>query len=153
MTTETTPGPKPIMRNIAAVVVGIVIGSIVNGGLVAVGPAIFPLPEGAEPTENTMQAAIDALKANIHRYSTGSLLMPIIAHAAGTLAGAFAAAKIAGSRHFGLAMTIGVFFLVGGTVMCWLLPAPVWVEATDLLLAYVPMAWLGWKLSGKATPA
>ena len=41
------------MRNIAAVIVGIVIGSIVNGGLVAVSPSIFPLPEGAEPAENT----------------------------------------------------------------------------------------------------
>lgn len=153
MTTETTPGTNPIMRNIAAVIVGIVIGSIVNGGLVAVSPSIFPLPEGAEPAENTMQAAIDALKANIHRYSTGSLLMPIIAHAAGTLAGAFVAAKVAGSRHFTFAMAIGVFFLVGGAVMCWILPAPVWVEVTDLLLAYVPMAWLGWKLSGRANLA
>ena len=43
-------------------------------------------------------------------------------------------------------MTIGVFFLIGGTMSVFMLPAPVWFEILDLSLAYIPMGWLGGKL-------
>jgi hypothetical protein len=31
----------------------------------------------------------------------------------------------------------------------FLLPAPVWFCAVDLLLAYLPMAWLGQSIAGR----
>ena len=74
--------------------------------------------------------------------------MPIIAHALGSLVGAFVAAKIAGSNHKILALAVAVFFLLGGIYMVYLIPeAPLWMKATDILLAYIPMGWLGWKLA------
>jgi len=35
-----------------------------------------------------------------------------------------------------------VFFLCGGVMASVMIPAPSWFIATDLLLAYLPMAWL-----------
>ena len=72
-----------------------------------------------------------------------NFLFPFLAHALGTLSGAFIAAKIAASRPMILAMVIGVFFLIGGIMMVSMVGGPIWFNATDLLLAYIPMGYLG----------
>jgi hypothetical protein len=64
------------------------------------------------------------------------------------LVGAFLTAKIAGTNNFKLAMVIGVWFLIGGITMIYMVGGPLWFQATDVLLAYIPMAWLGAKLAG-----
>lgn len=74
--------------------------------------------------------------------------MPFLAHAIGTLVGAFLAAKIAASHGLKLSLSIGVLFLVGGIQMSMMLPAPMWFDVLDLGVAYLPMGWLGWKLAG-----
>jgi hypothetical protein len=48
------------------------------------------------------------------------------------------------------AYIIGAFFFVGGVAACFMIPAPFWFIAADLLLAYFPMAWLAVKLTGAA---
>jgi hypothetical protein len=42
---------KPLVRNIAAVLVGFIVGNLVNIGLVNMGPLIVPLPEGADVSD------------------------------------------------------------------------------------------------------
>lgn len=133
----------PVLRNILAVVVGLVLGNIVNGGLVSLGPHIIPTPEGADIT------SIEGMKRTMHLFEGKHYMMPFLAHALGTLAGAFLTAKLAISNHKRLAMIIGFFFLIGGTIMVIWLPAPLWFEILDLTIAYIPMAWLGIKLAGK----
>jgi len=45
------------------------------------------------------------------------------------------------------AMAIGFAFLAGGVMMVLMLPAtPVWFILLDLIVAYLPMAYLGYKL-------
>ena len=46
-------------------------------------------------------------------------------------------------------MSIGVFFLIGGTIMTYILPAPVSFICTDLIAAYIPMGYLGWLIAEK----
>jgi hypothetical protein len=41
---------------------------------------------------------------------------------------------------------IGVIFLCGGVAASFMIPAPAWFIALDLLAAYLPMAWLGIQL-------
>jgi uncharacterized membrane protein YqgA involved in biofilm formation len=76
-------------------------------------------------------------------------LFPFFAHAMGTLSGAYIAAKFAASYRMILAICIGIFFLLGGISMVFIMPAPVWFIVADLSLAYIPMGWVGWKLSGQ----
>ncbi len=60
--------------------------------------------------------------------------------------GAAVASAIAASHQFTFAMGVGVFFLLGGIVNVYLLPSPTWFNVVDLAGAYVPMAWIGWRL-------
>ena len=66
----------------------------------------------------------------------------MLAHAVGTLAGALAAYLIAGSYKAQIAYVIGAVFLFGGVAASFMIPAPTWFIALDLLAAYLPMAWL-----------
>lgn len=128
------------LRNVLAVVAGVVVGGAVNMALITVSGSVIPLPEEVDPAD------LESLKANIDRFEPRHFLMPFLAHALGTLVGAFLAARLAASRRTALALGIGVFFLLGGVANAFLLPAPGWFLAADLLLAYLPMAWIGGRL-------
>jgi hypothetical protein len=133
---------KPIAKNILAVLAGIIVGSIVNMGLVTIGPLVVPLPEGADVS--TMEKLRDSMKL----FTPVNFAVPFVAHALGTLVGAFVAAKLAASHPLKLAIGVGVFFLVGGIAAAFMLGGPVWFIVADLLVAYIPMSYLGAVLAG-----
>ena len=76
-------------------------------------------------------------------------MVPFLAHALGTFVGAFIASVISSSHQFLFAIVIGCFYLMGGIMMVFMLPSPMWFNVLDLTLAYIPMGWLSWKLSEK----
>lgn len=49
------------------------------------------------------------------------------------------------------AMVIGAWFLIGGIVMIANVGGPLWYSAIDLVLAYLPMGFLGGMLGGRGT--
>lgn len=126
-----------IIRNILAVIAGIIIGSIVNMGIITISGSIIPPPEGADVT------TMEGLKASMHLFKPINFFFPFWAHAIGTLAGALIAAFIAATHKMTLALVIGLFFLLGGITNILLLPSPTWFAIVDIAGAYLPMAWLG----------
>lgn len=134
----------PIIRNLLAVVAGIIIGSLVNAGLVGFLPTIIGTPEGVDMND------LESIKANIGNFELKHFMSPFLAHALGTLVAAFIAARFGATRHLLLALTPGFFFLLGGLGMVVLLPeSPLWFKVLDLGLAYMPAAYLGYLLSGQ----
>ena len=133
----------PILKNILAVIAGAIIGSAVNIFLVNIGPMIIPAPEGADVT------TMEGLAETMHLFEPKHFIFPFLAHALGTLVGAAIAAMIAANRKQTYAIVIGVFFLVGGTLNVLWLPSPAWFNVVDLIFAYIPMGWLGYKLYQK----
>lgn len=131
---------KDILRNVLAVVLGFVVGSVVNMSIIIIGNMVVPLPEGVDMSD--MEKAAE----NIHLLTPANFAVPFFAHALGTLAGAFVATKLAVSRKFMLAMIIGAFFFLGGAMVVAMLGGPVWFAVLDLVVAYFPMAYLGGKL-------
>ena len=131
---------NPILKNIIAVVTGLIAGSAVNMGLIMISGSIISPPDGADVT--TMEGLLDAM----HLFEPKHFLMSFLAHALGTFIGAVVAAKIAANNKMKFALAIGCFFLIGGIINVILLPSPVWFTLTDLILAYIPMAYLGGKL-------
>jgi hypothetical protein len=129
------------MKNVVAVVSGIIAGMIVNMGLIILGSSIIELPEGTNPMDP------ESIKANIHLFEAKHYIFPFLAHALGTLVGAYIVARVAHTYKFKLAIAIGVFFLFGGIWNAMSLPAPSWFIVLDLVCAYIPMGWLGWKLN------
>ncbi len=136
---------NPTLRNILAVIVGFLVGSVVNLGLVETGMAVVPLPEGADVS--TMDGLREAMKS----FTPANFIFPFLGHALGTLAGAFVAAKIAASHKMKFAIGIGVCFLIGGIAMVSMCGGPLWFIAADLL-AYLPMGFLGGTLAHGKKP-
>jgi len=66
------------------------------------------------------------------------------------LVGAYLSARIAASHKMKFALGIGMFFLIGGISMVFMMPAPVWFVLLDLSVAYIPMGWLSGKLATKS---
>ena len=136
---------NPIVRNILAVIGGLAVGSAVNMGIIMLASSIIPPPEGVDVMDP------ESIKNLMHLFEPKHFIGPFLAHALGTLAGAFLAARIATSNKMNYALGIGLFFLIGGIVNVNILPAPTWFAVLDLLGAYFPAAWLGgtWAMSKK----
>jgi len=129
---------KTIFKNILAILGGVVIGMVVNMGLIITGNQLIPFEEGMNP--------MNAMSWEIKYF-----IFPFLAHSIGTFSGAYIAAKFSASYHMLFAICIGIFFLSGGISMVFILPAPVWFVVVDLVLAYIPMGWLGWKINNLIT--
>lgn len=136
------------LRNILGTLAGLAVGGSVNMALVALGARLLPPPPGVDANDPA------SIEAHITAYSPAQLMVPFVAHAAGTLAGAWLAARLSATRPLFAASVVGAFFLLGGVVMVRAVPStPVWFAALDLGLAYGPMALAGWRLSGRRRPA
>ncbi len=126
-----------LLRNVLAILVGLVIGGSVNMALISISPALIPPPAGLDVTH------AESLAKAMHLFEPRHFVMPFLAHALGTFAGALAAFLIAATYRVQVAYAIGVVFFCGGVAASFMIPAPVWFIALDLLFAYLPMAWLG----------
>ena len=125
-----------ILRNILAVVVGLVLGSVVNMSLIMLAPSVIPPPPGVDMT------TAEGLAKGMPLLEAKHFAFPFLAHALGTLAGALVAFLIAGRHHAVLAFAVAVVFLAGGIAAAFMIPAPAWFIGLDLVVAYIPMAWL-----------
>ncbi|WP_177766040.1 hypothetical protein [Flavobacterium sp. I3-2] len=134
---------KKILLNILAVILGLFIGGFVNMSIINISGSIIPPPNGIDITTE------EGLKAAIPLFEPKHFLFPFLAHAIGTLVGAFITALIAKTYRKILALVIGLAFLIGGIMMVFMVPSPTWFTLTDLILAYIPMAFLGYSFAFK----
>lgn len=128
-----------MLRNILAVLAGAILCVVLNGLLLGLLMKLIPAPLGFDP-ENV--ATFGLLKGK-------HLLSPFLAHALPSLVGGFVAARLAATHQMSMALVVGGLHLVGGIAAVYMIPAPLWFEVADLVLAYLPMAWLGGKLGGR----
>jgi hypothetical protein len=132
-------------RLLLAVVVGFVLGCVVNMGLVMISGKVIPPPEGADIT------TMEGLKKSIHLFEPKHFVFPFLAHAVGTVAGAAVAAAIAPGKSKIAALIVGGLFLAGGIANFAMLPSPVWFIILDLAIAYLPTAFLGLAIARRFT--
>ena len=95
---------KVITKNVVALIVGILIGSIVNMALIIVSSPVIPPPEGVD-VKNA-----ESLRSSIHLFEPRHFVFPFLAHALGALIGSFIAALMAATHRSKLALAVGVFF-------------------------------------------
>lgn len=135
-----------ILRILLAVVLGFLIGSAVNMGLITAGGSLVPPPPGSD------LSTMEGLRAAMPAFGASHFVFPFLAHALGTLAGALVASLVAPRGGRVPAAAVGGLFLLGGIANVILLPAPLWFCVLDLTLAYLPMAWLGHAIAGRLRP-
>lgn len=128
---------NPVLRNLIAVLIGAIVGGYVNMQLVELGHSIFPLGENLDPED------FEAFKAAMATAGNEHFIFPFLAHAVGTLVGATLASLLAVSHQMKYALGIGGFFLLGGIAANVMIPGPWWFSVADLLIAYIPMGYLG----------
>ncbi|MBM9500426.1 hypothetical protein JWG44_09230 [Leptospira sp. 201903071] len=124
------------LRNILSVFAGLILGSVVNMGLITVSGHIIPAPEGADVT------TMEGLKASIHLFQPKHFIFPFLAHALGTFTGSIVTAIFCINHKAKFAFVIGFFFLAGGIANILMLPSPTWFIVLDLVCAYLPMSYI-----------
>ena len=129
-----------IIKNTLAVIAGWIGGSIINMGLIKTGHMIFPI-EGLDPNDMVAFAAI------MPTLEFEYFIFPFLAHALGTLVGATIAGLIAVNHKMKFSLAIGGLFLIGGIMVNYMLPGPLWFTVADIVIAYIPMAWIGGKIA------
>ena len=134
---------NPVLRNILAVLIGAIVCMVLNGLLLGVMMKAIPPPTGFDPNDLASYSLLEARH----------LMSPFVAHAVPSLIGGLLAALIAATRKMTFALLVGGLHLIGGIAAAFLIPAPAWFIALDLVVAYLPMAWLGGKLGTRAFQA
>lgn len=135
---------KTILRNIGAVILGLVVGNALNMALVIASPHVIPPPAGVDVMDSK------SLSASIHLFEPKHFVFPFLAHALGTLAGALTAFLVAASYRSVFAYAMGAIFLAAGTAaFIFMIPAPAWFIVVDLAAAYLPMAFIGIQLGSR----
>ena len=129
-----------LLRNVLALLTGLVIGSAVNMALIMLSPSIIAPPAGVDVSN------AESLSKAMHLFEPRHFIMPFLAHALGTLAGALVAYQLVAGSKARIAYVIGIAFLCGGIAASFMIPAPAWFIALDLLAAYLPMAWLATRI-------
>lgn len=126
-----------MVRNIVAIVVGLVAGFLVAAGGLALGNYIYPVPEDL----NT--ADIEAMKAFLSKAPVGQLLFVI----ASEFAGATVAITLTGiiARHQIICgVLVGIFFLGAAVVNLISIPHPQWMAvATPFVYTIAVFCGLG----------
>ena len=129
------------MKSILLSIVGLILGAVTNSLLIQLGDKLIAGPAGQDiSTEAGLKAAMSHMEPK-------HFLFPFLAHAFGTFVGAFFVSKMKIERSLIHAMAIGFAFLAAGVMMVIMLPeTPLWFTLADLLLAYLPTAYLGHRL-------
>lgn len=133
----------PILKNVLAVLAGVLIGGALNMAIIMVSSSIIPPPEGAD------LKTMEGLKTSMHLMEPKHFLMPFLAHALGSLVGAIITAFIVPKQKMVYAIGIAVWFMIGGVMNIFMLPSPTWFTVIDLVGAYLPMGLLGGLLAQK----
>ncbi len=132
---------SPRVRTIVFIIVGLVVGSIVNMILVRLGITLVTPPAGAD------MSTPEGIKAAMPLFSAQHFIFPFLAHALGVLVGAYVATRWSHSASRTPAIIVASLFFIGGLAAVFMMPgAPMWFIALDLVVAYYPMGMLGYRL-------
>jgi len=133
-------------NSIVIFILALFTGMGVNMGMLFLGSWLIPIPQGLDTS--TREGLRDALPLLEARH----FLFPFLAHAMGTLTGAFLVTGYAKTDTFRYSMLMAGLFFLGGFSTIVGMPSPVWFSITDLVLAYFPMAWVAHNFAKKLKP-
>jgi hypothetical protein len=129
------------LKNFILFLVAVLFGAVFNSLVLNLGMKIIPPPEGFDM--NNPSELAKAMKVMEVRH----FVFPFLAHALGTLLGVICFTYFSRSNKLLFPMLIAGLFFAGGLYMVIILPAPIWFNLVDLVLAYFPMAIIGFKLA------
>jgi hypothetical protein len=134
---------KKTIYTVLWVVLSLVFGSLINGLIIYIAPLIIKYPVGVSfaTEESTIQSM--KLLHPIH------FIIPFVAHALGIFISTLLMAIYVKNNFLKLAIFISVLYLFAGVLNVIMYPSPIWFIVLDLVVAYIPIGYLGAKLGVK----
>ena len=127
-------------RSILAVIAGVVFGGILVWAVEKIGHAVYPLPEGFDPTD------MEQLKVIVQQLPVGALLFVLLAWAVGSLGGGALAAWLARRAGVNHALIVGGILMLFSIINMFMIPHPTWFWIAGLLV-FLPAAYLGARIA------
>lgn len=127
-----------MIRNICAVLIGLVAGMAVNMAIVMLSTVLYPMPEGVGFNDR------EGLAAYIETLPVTAFLIVMLAHLGQAFVGGWIAAIISRNSSMLVAMVVGILTLLAGLYNLSTLPAPAWMWIEVPL--YLVAAWAAARL-------
>ena len=134
-----------VVRNIGAVVIGVLFGGIINWYIGILNVQFFPLPEGM--TFISLMQDQEAFTAWINSLPQTAFILVLVAHLSQAFFGGYVAAFISKRNVMCVAMVVGGITLLAGLMNMAQIPAPLWLWIEMPL--YLVVAWYAGKLELK----
>lgn len=135
-----------MLRRILAITAGIAVFTIVVMLMDSVSHQLHPMPHGMDPQDHGM------MMQHMAAAPFGVMFAVMLGWIIGTLAGAFAAAKISTTHKRLAAGIVGALAFAGTTMNVFMLPHPWWMIVGGLAGIAVA-AHVGWKLGDRGYDA
>lgn len=137
-----------VLRNIAAVVAGVLAGGMAVAVIEGIAGAIFPIPIPPDQKGNI----VEWLKTNMDKVPFEAMLLVTLAWFAGTLVATVIAGLVAGSRKLLIAFIAGDLMLIVTLINLFSLPHPEWMwpagimavvtaQGMTLVAGFVALGW------------
>lgn len=111
----------------------------------AVGLALYPLPEGVDPSNP------ESIRTAIPSLPLGSFVFLLAAWALGAMHGGGFAAYLARGPRVLHALIVGAILMASAIYQLYLYQGPIWFSVTALLL-FLPSAYIGAKIGTQPLP-
>ncbi len=128
-----------MLRNIAGIIVGLIVASLFLAAILFVGWSIYPLPE---QVEFLRPRTYEHLDRNIY---PGTYIFEILSYIVSTFFGGTVVALVVKLAKPAYATLIGIIFFVLVLVKFILIPHPTWFNIVAVL-PILPMGYFGGKL-------
>ena len=137
MATTQTPGPtRAVLRNIAAIVLGVIVANVVILVTEILDTSLHPMPPGADPrSEAAMRAWIQALPAS-------AFALVLFGWTFGAFIGGVVAGRIERVAWQRNALIVGAVLLGGSILNMRSLPHPAWMWV-GAFVGIIPAAFVG----------
>ena len=123
-----------MIRNILAVIAGIVVGMTFNYVMVMLNTALYPMPDGVNFDD------MDMLVEYFSNLPFSAYLIILVAHLGQAFLGGMVSAVISRNAVMTVAIIVGLVSMIGGIINMILLPLPNWMWIESPL--YLVAAWL-----------
>lgn len=136
------------MRNLLAVILGVMVASVAVMGVESLGHSVYPPPPGISADD---PRAVEVYASYIKTAPFLALVFPLLAWATGAfVGGAVAAYAAAGRRTCRFGTIVGLVFLIMGAMMMWMIPHPWWFMLAAPFACLIP-GWFGGLVGARRT--
>jgi hypothetical protein len=127
-----------MLRNIGAVIAGLLVGSAANMAILGVSSMVYPRPEGMDFNDQAQLAAY------IATLPTAAFFFVLAAHLGQAFVGGWLAARLSASQPVWMALFVGTVTAMAGLYYLISLPGPVWLwieMPLYFVLSWLPGSW------------